>query len=85
MVGWDGAVGECHDCKMKARFLDTQLINHLAQGLPRPAFRFGVVTGDSESVARQALARKGYNLPSHVTLIPMEQLMDFVPLQARAA
>ncbi len=85
VAAWDGALGECHDCKMSARSLKTDLVDHLARGLPRPEFKLAVVTGDSETVARHEIRKKGYSLPAHVTLIGMEVLIDLAPLQADAA
>jgi hypothetical protein len=84
VVGWDGNVGECHDCKMKPISLDAAFIKHLADGLPRPEFRLGVVTSMSEVTARASLRRQGYSPPAHVALIAVEQIIEFVPLQSAA-
>lgn len=84
VVGWDGALGECHDVKMRAGRLVAPFIQHLADGLPYPTFRLGIVTTMSRFSVAGALKAQGYVAPARVTFIAVEDLLDFVPLQQAA-
>lgn len=81
VAGWDGNVGECHDCKTRSRSFDLDFARNLEQNLPPEHFRIGLVSTDSEAVTAGQLAARGYSPASHTRVIALEQLWDIVPLQ----
>ena len=83
VVGWDNSLGECHDCKVHAKRFDVDLLRELDRNLPRKHFKIGAVTTESRSAALLALRRLGCSPPpANVTVIGLENLMEFAPLQA---
>jgi hypothetical protein len=85
VTGWDGNVGECHDCKTRASWIDLALVLDLEHGLPDPEFRIGLVTADSAVVMAKTLATAGYKPGPRTTLIALEQIADLAPLHPARA
>jgi hypothetical protein len=83
VVGWDetDGVGECHDCKARARWLDPLWIKELDENLPTAEFKIGVVTTDSQLTVQARLQQNGVNPSRRTRLIGLERLWDFAPLQ----
>lgn len=79
VVGHDGDVGECHDCKARARRVDAALITELVQNLGPHGFRFGIATADSTRVAVAELRQKGIDL-EQVRILAPERWWDGLPL-----
>jgi hypothetical protein len=83
VAGWDGATGECHDCKTLSAYLDVSLVQDLDDGLPFSSFRIGIVTTDSKTTTL-AFLRGKYRLSSRTKVIPIDELWAKVPLQRAA-
>jgi hypothetical protein len=82
--GWDGNRGECHDCKVRTKNVDLDLVRSLEDNLPQPEFRVGVVTVDSGAWMAKTLLGRGYAPAPITTLIPLEELWELAPLQQPA-
>jgi hypothetical protein len=52
-------LGECHDCKVRARKVDPKWLEELQDDFTQFGFRIGVATADSARVARRDLKRGG--------------------------
>jgi hypothetical protein len=81
VTGWDGAVGECHDCKANPFSLKVELLADLEDGLPRAEFKIGIVTARSASITARALRQIHFRPSKRTTVIPLERLWDLAPLQ----
>jgi hypothetical protein len=84
VIGWDGNRGECHDCKMRAKWIDLAVVRSLEENLPQPEFRVGVVTAESRPALTAALQDLGYTPAPITELIPLEDLWELAPLQRRS-
>lgn len=83
VVGWDGRVGECHDCKVRAKSVNFGLIQSLERDLPQE-FRIGIVTVESRLAAAGRFHALGFR-PRRATILSAEDLWEFAPLQQPAA
>lgn len=81
VVGWDGHLGECYDCKTRSRSFDVDFARNLEANLPAARFKIGLVSTDSEVPMARELREAGYAPASHTTLISLERLWDLAPLQ----
>lgn len=80
VIGFDGYVGECHDCKARASRVEKSWTDQLVRYVAPHGFRIGIVTADSRVFARQALQRKGVNVLKAVPISP-EDWWQLTPLQ----
>ena len=80
VAGWDGNVGECHDCKTRSRGFDADFAQPGAEFLAEH-FKIGLVSTDSEMVTAGEFAAAGYSPAAHTYVIALEQLWDIAPLQ----
>jgi hypothetical protein len=80
VFGWDESVGEGHDCKARARQFVSEWTDELQRELVPRTLKVGLVTADSYRPAMDELKRAGVKIPQ-ATLISLEQLWDFAPLQ----
>ena len=80
VVGHDGTVGECLDCKARAKNVDAELIKELvAEAAPR-GFAIGLTTSDSAPTASSDLRRLGLD-PDSVHVVGPERWWDGLPLR----
>ncbi|HEY7933601.1 MAG TPA: hypothetical protein VID48_07230 [Solirubrobacteraceae bacterium] len=77
VVGHDGYRGECHDCKARGRYVDTEWITELVAHLVPHQFRIGVATAESAPTARRAM---GAGISQTVTVTGPESWWDGLPL-----
>ena len=57
VLGWDGNVGECHDCKADAGGFRAEWIGELERHVAPRGFAIGLVTADSQATAKRKLRR----------------------------
>lgn len=82
VVGWhdqDG-VGESHDCKVRSRRFDSDLLKELDADLPQPEFRIGLVSTDSYMTVVAALRANGISISNRMSIIDFEHLPRLTPL-----
>lgn len=80
-LGWDGAVGEAHDCKVDPRHWKSKLswLNELEEEVVPRGLAVGLVTADSRSSAERKLRDVGFKCRVS-TLVPAESLHAKRPL-----
>jgi hypothetical protein len=82
VAGYDGNVGECHDCKARCRQINFGFLRELETHLPPSVFKIGVVSTDTRTVMAKELRSQNYTPGAHTTVIPLEDLWDLAPLQS---
>lgn len=80
VLGWDGAVGECHDCKADSRRFRQTWIDELERNVAPRGFAVGLVTADMNGTARRKVAAKKLRW-SRALLITGDTLATRLPLQ----
>jgi hypothetical protein len=82
VVGWHDQeqVGECHDCKVRSRWFDPDLLKELDLNLPQPEFRIGLVSTDSYMTVVAALRANGVSVSNRMNIIDVEHLPRLAPL-----
>jgi hypothetical protein len=85
VAGWDGHLGEFHDCRARSDKLNLDLVRDLEANLPREHFAIGLVTLKSRVLMAKDLSDQGYVPTEQTTLIPLEGLWTLAPLQRAAA
>ncbi len=71
VVGVDTAskVGECHDCKVRAKKFDLKWLKELRDDIAPFGFRVGIATADSARLARRDLQKAGFSLDASTVLV----------------
>jgi hypothetical protein len=87
VFGFDGLVGECHDCKVNPGKFDPDWVHELQDDVAPLGFKIGLVTAtDSRTFAEAKIARSGIRVsPTATTIITAEDFHPRVslPLQPR--
>jgi hypothetical protein len=81
VTGWDGTVGECHDCKAASHTFRGRFILELETELVPRRFKVGLVTADSRQRVLFNFKKKGIPEPRFAQIVPMEHLWTLAPLQ----
>ncbi len=82
VIGFDGAVGECHDCKVNAGRFCPDWVLELQREVAPFGFKIGLVTVGGASWARKSIAGLGIALDSNTVLVGQEDFHPLMPLQA---
>jgi len=80
VVGHDGQRGECHDCKARGRYVETEWVRELIAHLVPHQFRIGVATAESAPTASRAMSANGFQIPQSVTVTGPELWWEGLPL-----
>jgi hypothetical protein len=83
VLGWDSPIGECHDCKVNPRRFEATWIAELQSHVLPRGFLLGLVTAYSYRVTLAALEASGISTDTRTTIISLERLRDFAPLQRK--
>lgn len=80
VIGFDGRVGECHDCKVHASRFEQPWIEDLTLNVAPRGFKIGLVTATHRGNAERQLREAGVSTRG-ATLIPADELHLLTPLQ----